>query len=56
MFGQHKASSGVFLYGLGLVIVASQPTRFWFGMTLACIPILLDMATKLTTTERRRPF
>jgi hypothetical protein len=34
-------SPGVLTYALGLVIIASQPSRFWLGMALAMLPILV---------------
>ena len=34
-------SEGVFVYGLGLVIIATHPGRFWLGFTLAAGPILI---------------
>jgi hypothetical protein len=34
-------SPGVLTYALGLVIIASQSSRFWLGMALALFPILV---------------
>lgn len=34
-------SEGVFLYALGLVIVATHPARFWLGFALAIVPLLV---------------
>jgi len=36
-----QPSEGVFLYLLGLVIVATHPGRFWLGFTLAVVPLLV---------------
>lgn len=36
-----QPSEGVFLYLLGLVIVATHPGRFWFGFALAALPLLI---------------
>jgi hypothetical protein len=41
MSGLAQPSEGVFLYVLGLVVLATHPGRFWLGMTLAVGPILL---------------
>ena len=32
-----QPSDGVFLYVLGLVIVATHPGRFWLGLSLAVV-------------------
>ena len=34
-------SEGVYLYLLGLVVVATHPGRFWFGFTLAVVPLVV---------------
>jgi hypothetical protein len=34
-------SEGVFLYLLGLVVVATRPGRFWFGFALALVPLVI---------------
>jgi hypothetical protein len=36
-----QPSEGVFLYLLGLVVVASHPGRFWFGLSLALVPLVI---------------
>lgn len=33
-------SEGVYLYALGLVIIATHPARFWLGFGLAIVPLL----------------
>ena len=33
-------SEGVFLYLLGLVVIATRPGRFWLGFALALAPIV----------------
>ncbi len=35
-----QPSEGVYLYVVGLVIVVTHPGRFWFGFTLAVVPII----------------
>jgi hypothetical protein len=35
------------VYVLGLVVIASDSDRFWIGMTLAGVPILVGVVTKL---------
>ena len=34
-------SEGVYLYLLGLVVVATHTGRFWFGFTLAVVPLVV---------------
>jgi hypothetical protein len=36
-----QVSEGVFLYALGLVIIATHPARFWLGFGLAIVPLLI---------------
>lgn len=36
-----EQTPGMLTYLLGLVIIASQPSRFWLGVALAGTPILL---------------
>lgn len=36
-----QPSEGVFLYLLGLVIVATHPGRFWLGLALAIVPLVI---------------
>jgi hypothetical protein len=36
-----QPSEGVFLYMLGLVIVGTHPGRFWLGITLSVIPLVI---------------
>lgn len=36
-----QPSEGVFLFLLGVVIVASRPGRFWLGFTLAIVPLAI---------------
>ncbi len=36
-----QPSEGVYLYVIGLVIVVTHPGRFWFGFTLAVVPIMI---------------
>ena len=36
-----QPSEGVYLYVLGLVIVATHAGRFWFGFTLAVVPLVI---------------
>lgn len=41
MTGPYQPSEGVYLYALGLIVIATHPGRFWLGMTLAIVPIVL---------------
>jgi hypothetical protein len=36
-----QPSEGVYLYLLGIVVVASHPGRFWFGCSLAVAPLVI---------------
>jgi len=36
-----QPSEGVYLYLLGMVIVATHPGRFWLGFTLAAVPLAI---------------
>jgi hypothetical protein len=36
-----QPSEGVYLYLLGLVILATHPARFWFGFILAVVPLVM---------------
>lgn len=41
MINRSNLSEGHFIYVLGLVIIATQPGRFWLGLTLAVVPLLI---------------
>jgi hypothetical protein len=41
MNSRSQLSEGVFVYVLGLVIIATHPDRFWLGFALAAMPILI---------------
>jgi hypothetical protein len=45
-------SEGVFLYVLGIVIVASQPHRFWFGFGIAIVPLVIGPLGRAIGGER----
>jgi hypothetical protein len=45
-----RHSEGLFVYVLGLVIVATSPSRFWLGIALASVPIAVNIA--LRTAKR----
>ena len=36
-----QIAEGVFLYALGLVVIATHPARFWLGFALAVVPLLI---------------
>lgn len=36
-----EPSEGVFVYVLGLVVIATHPARFWLGFVLAMVPLLI---------------
>lgn len=39
-------SEGTFLYVLGIVVIATQPSRFWLGFVLAATPVLIGALGK----------
>jgi hypothetical protein len=41
MNNRFHPSEGVFIYVLGLVVLATQPDRFWLGFALAIAPIAI---------------
>jgi hypothetical protein len=47
MTPQPVISEGVFIYALGLVIIATHPGRFWLGLAIAVIPVLLAIVGRL---------
>lgn len=36
-----QPAEGTYLYLLGVVILATQPGRFWLGFTLALVPLVI---------------
>jgi hypothetical protein len=49
-------SEGVFIYLLGLVVIATQPGRFWLGFALAVIPLGVGVLLRTYDSARwRRP-
>ena len=47
-------SEGVFVYLLGLVVVATAPEHFWFGLLLAVLPIAVAVLLKTYDAARGR--
>lgn len=47
-------SEGVFVYLLGLVVIATVPGRFWFGFALAVLPIVVGLLLKTYDAARGR--
>lgn len=47
-------TEGVFLYVLGVVIVATRPGRFWLGLALALTPIVVGPAVRTLGGRGRR--
>jgi hypothetical protein len=45
-------SEGAALYVLGLVVIAADHDRFWFGFALAAVPILIGATLKAFTPTR----
>jgi hypothetical protein len=45
-------SEGVFVYLLGLVVIATQPGRFWFGFVLAVVPVFVAIALRTYAARR----
>ena len=49
-----QVSESLFVYVLGVVVVASRPDHFLLGMMLAGVPIVLALIQRLTTRRRYR--
>jgi hypothetical protein len=49
-----QLSEGLFVYVLGLVIIAAQPARFWLGFSLAVAPIVGALGLRTYGSTRRR--
>jgi hypothetical protein len=49
-----QLSEALFVYVLGLVVIATQPARFWFGFALAMAPILGALALRARSSARNR--
>ena len=47
-------SEGFFIYLLGLVVIATQPGRFWFGLVLAATPIAIGAVLRTYDAARGR--
>ena len=47
-----QVSEALFVYLLGLVVVASQPHHFLLGMILAGTPIVLALVVRLSVRRR----
>jgi hypothetical protein len=41
MTNRYEPSEGVYLYLVGLVVLATHPERFWLGFCLAVVPLLI---------------
>ena len=41
-----QPSEGTYLYVLGVVIIATQPGRFWLGIAIAFLPIVIGVAVR----------
>ncbi len=53
MTNQHQLADGVFVYVLGLVIIAARPDRFWLGIALAALPILTSAGRQAIAAGRQ---
>ena len=51
-----QLSEALFVYVLGLVVIATQPARFWLGFALATAPIVaaVTLRTYVSVRDRRR--
>jgi hypothetical protein len=49
-----QLSEGLFVYVLGLVVIATQPARFWLGFALAVVPIVGALALRTHVSVRGR--
>jgi len=49
-----QLSEGLFVYVLGLVVIATQPARFWLGFALAVAPIVGALALRTYGSARGR--
>jgi len=47
-------SEGVFVYVLGLVIIATHAGRFWLGFSLAIVPPAVGMLGRAVGARGRR--
>ncbi len=47
MNNRFQLTEGVFIYVLGLVMIATRPGRFWFGFALAMLPVFAGAFGKL---------
>jgi hypothetical protein len=45
-------SEGVFIYLLGLVVIATHPGRFWLGFALAALPVIAGVALRTYDAAR----
>jgi hypothetical protein len=45
-------SEGFLIYLVGLVVIATHPARFWFGLGLAMLPIAIGLAIKVQDSAR----
>jgi hypothetical protein len=50
-----QPSEGVFIYVLGLVVLATRPGRFWLGFALALAPIAVGTVVKLIEALKPDP-
>ena len=52
MSKQFQPPEGTYLYVLGLVIIATQTDRFWLGIALSSVPIVIGIVAKTTIGGR----
>lgn len=52
MTNRYEPSEGVFLYLLGLVVIATHAGRFWLGFTLSATPLLIGTIGRSVGGER----
>lgn len=55
MHSQLELSEGVFVYVLGLVVIATQSGHFWFGLGLAVVPVATAVVGRAVAAGRAKP-
>jgi|tagenome__1003787_1003787.scaffolds.fasta_scaffold13376513_1 hypothetical protein len=52
MTNRFRGSEGIYLFVLGLVVMAVSADHFWLGFTVALIPILIGAGVARLTSHR----
>jgi hypothetical protein len=51
-----RPSEGMFLYLVGLVVIATNPDRFWLGFSLAILPVVVGAVGRAFAAPAWRPL